>query len=72
MNNFIVTTIRKPTEAVEMLAKEIALKLGGQFVKREDLSFDALTPIHGVENVLLVKKNSLSVITSAGELFFHP
>ncbi len=72
MNNFIVTTIRKPTEAVEMLAKEIALKLGGQFVKREDLSFDALKTIHGVENVLLVKKNSLSVMTSAGELFFHP
>ncbi|MBD3878482.1 MAG: class I SAM-dependent methyltransferase [Quinella sp. 1Q5] len=70
--NFIVTTIRKPTEAVETLAKEISLKLGGQFVKREDLSFDALKTIHGVENILLVKKNSLSVVTSEGELFFHP
>ncbi|MBR6713052.1 MAG: class I SAM-dependent methyltransferase [Selenomonadaceae bacterium] len=72
MNNFIVTTIRKPTEAVEMLAKEIALKLGGNFVAREDLSFDALKTIHGAENILLVKKNSLSVVTSEGELFFHP
>ena len=72
MNNFIVTTIRKPTEAVEMLAKEIALKLGGNFVAREDLSFDVLKTIHGVENIFLVKKDSLSVVTAEGELFFHP
>ena len=71
MNSFIVTTIRKPTEAVETLAKEISLKLGGNFVAREDFSFDALKTIHGVENILLVKKNSLSVVTAEGELFFH-
>ena len=70
--NFVVTTIRKPTEAVETLAKEISLKLGGQLVRREDFSFDALKTIHGVENILLVKKNSLSVVTAEGELFFHP
>lgn len=70
--NFIVTTIRKPTEAVETFAKEISLKLGGNFVAREDLSFDALKTIHGAENILLVKKNSLSVVTAEGELFFHP
>ena len=70
--NFIVTTIRKPTEAVERLAKEISLKLGGKFVRRENLSLDALKTIHGTENIFLVKKNSLSVVTSEGELFFHP
>ena len=72
MNNFIVTTIRKPTEAVETLAKEISLKLGGNFVAREDFSFEMLKTIHGVENIFLVKKSSLSVITAEGELFFHP
>ncbi len=72
MANFIVTTIRKPDIATETFADELSLKLGGKFVKREDFSFDRLKKIHGVENILLVKKNSLSVVTSDGELFFHP
>lgn len=72
MNNFIVTTIRKPNKATESFAEEISLKLGGQFVRREDSSFDTLKRLHGAENILLVKKNSLSIITSDGELFFHP
>lgn len=72
MENFIVTTTRKPDDTAEIFAAELATKLGGQFVQREDFSFDALKEIHGVENILLVKKNSLSVITTEGELFFHP
>ncbi|MBR4152437.1 MAG: class I SAM-dependent methyltransferase [Selenomonadaceae bacterium] len=72
MGNFIVTTIRKPDSATEILAEEISLKLGGQLIERKDLSFDTLKKIHGAENILLVKKNSLSVITAEGELFFHP
>ncbi len=72
MGNFIVTTIRKPNAATENLAMELAEKLGGRFVIREDFSFDALRKIHGAENILLVKKNSLSVVTVEGELFFHP
>ena len=72
MDNFIVTTVRKPNSSVEQLAEEISLKLGGKFVKREDLSFDTLKKIHGAENILLVKKDSLGIITSDGELFFHP
>ena len=72
MNNFIVTTIRKPDSMTENFAKEISLKLGGQFVKRADSSFEGLRKIYGAENILLVKKNSLSVITAEGELFFHP
>ena len=70
MTNFIVTTTRKADN--ETFAQEIAEKLGGQFVKREDFSLGALKKIHGVENILLVKKNSLSVVTAEGELFFHP
>ena len=70
--NFIVTTIRKPDAATEILAEEISKRLGGRLVRREDLSFDALKKIHGAENILLVKKNSLSAITAEGELFFHP
>lgn len=72
MNNFIVTTIRKPNSSTENLAEEISLKLGGKFIKRDDFSFDTLRKFYGVENILLVKKSSLSVVTSEGELFFHP
>ena len=70
MVNFIVTTPRKVSN--ENFAVEIAQRLGGQFVRRESFSLDALKKIHGVENILLVKKNSLSVVTAEGELFFHP
>ena len=72
MNDFIITTIRKPNIGTETFAGELSRKLGGQFVRREDFSFDALKKIYGVENILLVKKNSISVITKEGELFFHP
>ena len=72
MTSFIVTTIRKPNSSTENLAEEISLKFGGRFIKREDFSFDILRKIYGVENILLVKKNSLSVVTAEGELFFHP
>ena len=72
MANFIVTTTRKPNAAAEDLAQKISEKLGGQFVRRENFSLDKLKMIHGAENILLVKKNSLSVVTAEGELFFHP
>ena len=72
MENFIVTTTRKPDAATEIFAAELSRRMGGEFVTREDFSFDALKKIHGVENILLVKKNSLSVVTAEGELFFHP
>ncbi len=72
MENFIVTTVRKPNLDIKRLAEEISAKLNAKFVVRKDFSFDALKNTHGVENILLVKKNSLSVINSAGEFFFHP
>ena len=72
MGNFIVTTTRKPTLATETLATELAEQLGGKFVQRENFSFDALKQTHGAENILLVKKSSLSIVTAAGEIFFHP
>ena len=72
MEDFIVTTIRKPDAAIEARAEEISKRLGGRLVQREDLSFETLRKIHGAENILLAKKNSLSVITAEGELFFHP
>ena len=67
---FIVTTARK--SGSEDLAIEISARLGAKFVRREDKSFAELRKIHGAENILLVKKNSLSVVTSESELFFHP
>ena len=72
MENFIVTTIRKPDAATETFAAEMAKKLGGRFVPRESFSFDTLKETYGAENILLVKKNSLSVVAADGELFFHP
>ena len=72
MGNFIVTTVRKPDNAVKSFAEEISYKFSGKLVAREDFSFDKLKKLHNVENILLVKKNSLSIITSDGELFFHP
>ncbi len=60
MSNFIVTTTRKADN--ENFAQSIAQKLGGQFVRREAFSLDALKKIHGAENILLVKKNSLSIV----------
>ncbi|MBR3499411.1 MAG: class I SAM-dependent methyltransferase [Selenomonadaceae bacterium] len=72
MKNFIVTTTRKPDPATESFAQEISSRLGGRLVERADNSFDALRKIYGAENILLVKKNSLSVVTAEGELFFHP
>ena len=72
MENFIVTTVRNPNSDIKRLAEEISSKLNAKFVVRKDFSFDALKNAHGVENILLVKKNSLSVINSAGEFFFHP
>ena len=72
MENFIVTTTRKPDSGQEIFAEEISKKLGGKFIQREDFSFDTLKKVHGIENILLVKKNSLSIVTAEGELFFHP
>ncbi|MCR5833839.1 MAG: class I SAM-dependent methyltransferase [Selenomonadaceae bacterium] len=72
MENFIVTTARNPDINQENSAAEIAQRLGGKFVPREDLSFDIMKKIYGAENILLVKKNSVSVVTAEGELFFHP
>lgn len=69
---FIVTTTRKPDAAQEIFAAQISARLDSKFVRREDFSFDALKKIHDAENILLVKKKSLSVMTSEGEFFFHP
>lgn len=72
MTNFIVTTTRNFDAATELFAEEISWKLGGKFVRRENFSFGKLKELHEVENILLVKKDSLGIITSDGEFFFHP
>lgn len=72
MESFIVTTTRKPDIETEILASEVSVRLGAEFVRREDFSFDALRKAHDAKIILLAKKNALSVITEAGEFFFHP
>ena len=42
MENFIVTTTRKPAPATKIFDEEISSKLGGRLVEHENNSFDAL------------------------------
>ena len=72
MENSIITTARKSDSANENLAKNFSEKLGLKFVRREDFSLNALKKKYDVENILVVKNNSLTLMTSDGELFFHP
>lgn len=72
MQKIIVTTSRNPNRDSEILAENISGKLGLNFIRRADFSLDALKKIHGAENILLVKNNSLVAVTEEGELFFHP
>ena len=72
MENFIVTTSRKPKNNSENLALQFAEKLNLKFIQRADFSFEALKEIYGVENILLVRNNFPVIVTNDGELFFHP
>ena len=72
MENFIVTTARKPGIDTENLSRYFAQKLNLQFVPRADFSLDTLKKIYGVENILLVRNNFPVIVTDSGELFFHP
>ncbi|MBO4400751.1 MAG: class I SAM-dependent methyltransferase [Selenomonadaceae bacterium] len=72
MENFIVTTARKPAADAQFLAEVTAAKLGLKFIPRADFSLNALKKIHGVQNILLVRNNLLSIVTTDGEIFFHP
>lgn len=72
MEDFIVTTARRPSVDTENLAAGTAARLGIEFVERGDFSLDALKKIHGVENILIAKNNLLSIEAVGGEIFFHP
>ena len=66
----IVTTARKTSENMKILAKNTAQKLNLKFVERENFSIDFLKKIYSAENILIAKKNSLNLVTESGELFF--
>lgn len=68
----ILTTVRKPSDESKFLAEQTANKLGLKFVERKSLSTDALKKIFGARNILIVKKNLLTLLTESGEFFFHP
>lgn len=70
--SIIVTTARKFSDDMKILAENTARKLNLKFVEREDFSTDYLKKIYGAENILIAKKNSLNLLTENGELFFHP
>ena len=72
MNDIIVTTARKFSDDMKILAENTARKLDLKFVERKDFSTDSLKKIFGAENILIAKKNSLNLLTGDGEIFFHP
>ena len=72
MENVIVTTGRKFSDDMKILAIETADKLNLKFVERENFSIDFLKKFYRAENILIAKKNSLNLVTESGELFFHP
>ena len=72
MENFIVTTARKPKADSEILAESFAEKLNLKFIPRADFSLETLKKIYRVENILLVRNNFPVIVTAEGELFFHP
>ena len=72
MENFIVTTARKPKGDSENLALKFAENLNLKFVPRGDFSLETLKEIYRVENILLIRKNFPVIVTNDGELFFHP
>ena len=72
MENFIVTTARKPKVHSENLALQFAEKLNLKFIPRADFSLETLKEIYNVENILLVRNNFPVIVTIDGEIFFHP
>ena len=72
MENVIVTTARKFSDEMKILAENTARKLNLKFVERKNFSADDLKKIFDTKNILVAKKNSLNLLTEEGELFFHP
>ena len=72
MENFIVTTARKPNVNSENLALQFAENLNLKFIPRADFSLENLKEIYCVENILLVRNNFPVIVTNDGEIFFHP
>lgn len=72
MKNIIVTTGRKFSADMKILAENTADKLNLKFVERENFSVDTLKEIYCAKGVLIAKNNSLNLITDDGGLFFHP
>ena len=71
----IVTTVRrgqKYTEANRILAARTAAVLGIPNVPRGNDSLEELRAAHGVDAVLVARRGLLTLVTAAGELFFHP
>ena len=72
MQNFIVTTSRKPKAISETLAKTFAENLNLKFVPRADFNLETLKQNYNVENIFLIRNNFPVILTNEGELFFHP
>ena len=71
----IVTTVRRGqryTEANRALAARTAKSLGILNVPRGNDSLEELRSTYGVDAVLVARQGLLTLVTSEGELFFHP
>jgi len=67
----IVTTGAKIHASATELARQTAERLELSFVQRRNRSLDELRQEYQVQNVLVAKKGALTLVTPAGELFFH-
>lgn len=72
MDKFFITTGRKIDETCYKKAQLLAEKYHATLVERNGKSLEQLKREQQLDKVLLVKKTKLSIVTEAGELFFHP
>lgn len=70
--SFVVTTSIRVAKSLEEESKEIALYLGKPYVKREKQSLNNIQEKYGVNAIMLVRQDRLSLVVNGKELFFHP
>jgi len=72
MREAIITTGRKFNKNSLELALEYSSKLNIPFVERQNVAIEKILEIQKAKLALVAKKNSLRIVSSDSEIFFHP
>ncbi|MDQ0203398.1 class I SAM-dependent methyltransferase [Pectinatus haikarae] len=72
MNNFFITTGRRTDGNCIVKAHSLAEKYNMHFIYRNNEPLAQIKKRHDCQTVIIVKKERISIVTSSGELFFHP